>query len=113
MTKLKFSSKKGALIAALQAGAARDFAILKAARRLKPSKSEKKSYKPGTLGTSVVATTIKEMYGNILGRKLRKQISGFEPCYNGNGPVRIQHNIKPNKYGKKSRRRTSTKSKGA
>ncbi|KGE20670.1 hypothetical protein [Paenibacillus wynnii] len=75
--KFRITNKHSALIAALQAGAARDFAVAKSRRQFKHEKSTKKAYVPGNLGPSVVATAIKKEFGTILSRKERKALPIF------------------------------------
>lgn len=71
-TKFRITNKRSALTAALQAGAARDFAIFKSNRKFKREASNKEAYVPGTLGLSVVATAIKKEYGGIISKANRK-----------------------------------------
>lgn len=60
---------------AKQAGAARDFAILKSRRQYKKPKSTKVAYTPGTLGLSQVSEAIKKDHGAILSRRERKALA--------------------------------------
>ncbi|MBU5672683.1 hypothetical protein [Paenibacillus brevis] len=71
----RFANKKDALTASIQSGAANDFALFKSRRQFKRTVSEKKAYKPGNIGPSVIATAIKNAYGSILSRHERKQIA--------------------------------------
>lgn len=75
LTKSRISIKRIALIAALQAGAARDYAMVKSRRQFKHEKPEKTAYVRGTLGPSVVATAIKKQYGGIISRADRKALA--------------------------------------
>ncbi|MEK5477547.1 hypothetical protein NYE70_11440 [Paenibacillus sp. FSL R5-0407] len=68
-----FASKKDALTSAIQAGAARDYAVFKANRRFKRTALGKIPYRPGDRGPSGIATEIKKVYGRILSRRERKQ----------------------------------------
>ncbi|GIO40180.1 hypothetical protein J41TS12_50410 [Paenibacillus antibioticophila] len=70
-----FASKKDARMAFDQSAAARVVAQFNFNRRYKRSASEKKAYKPGNIGPSVIATAIKNAYGRILSRRERKQIA--------------------------------------
>ncbi|WP_338842084.1 hypothetical protein [Paenibacillus glucanolyticus] len=72
---MKITNKKYALTAALQAGAAHDFALFKSRRQFKSEASEKKPYKPGSIGTSIIATAIKKEFGSILSRSERKMLA--------------------------------------
>ncbi|PAD73940.1 hypothetical protein [Paenibacillus campinasensis] len=80
-------NKKHALTAALQAGAARDFALIKSRRQFKRGASDKPPYKPGGIGPSGVAERIKSMFnGVVLSRKDRRQWAkdtgtAFRPFY--------------------------------
>lgn len=77
----RIKDKKYALIAALQSGAAYDYATAKARRQFKRPKSEKKSYQRGKLGPSAVATAILQEYGKFIGiisRRERKQLAKIE-----------------------------------
>ncbi|MNW58316.1 hypothetical protein D3C74_361720 [compost metagenome] len=74
-TNTRFASKKDALTASLQAGAAHDLAVAKSRRQFKRQASEKKAYKPGELGISEVSKAIKEEYGRILPRHTRRWIA--------------------------------------
>lgn len=69
------TDKKYSLKAALQAGAAYDYAQFKSRRQFKHEPSDKKPYKPGSIGPSVVATAIKKEFGAIFSRKERKQLA--------------------------------------
>lgn len=69
---MRITNKKHAFTAALQAGAARDFTLFKSRRQFKREASDKKSYKPGSIGPSVVASSIKNTFGDILSRRERK-----------------------------------------
>ncbi|MGW8823398.1 hypothetical protein ACWGNU_14855 [Paenibacillus lautus] len=76
---MKITNKKYALTAALQAGAAHEFALIKSRRQFKPEATEKKPYKPGSIGPSVVATAIKDAFhGVILNRSERKRIAKID-----------------------------------
>lgn len=75
ITKSRISNKRTALTAALQAGAARDYAMVKSRRQFKKEKTAKTAYAPGTLGLSVVATAIKKQYGDIISRADRKALA--------------------------------------
>ncbi|OMC99156.1 hypothetical protein MKX34_26590 [Paenibacillus sp. FSL R5-0636] len=70
--KHNFKIKTNATILLKQATAARQFALFKSRRQFKHEPSEKTAYKPGTLGSSVVATAIIKEYGGIIPRSLRK-----------------------------------------
>lgn len=71
----RITNKKHALIAALQSGAAYDYAVAKSRRQFRRPKSEKQAYKPGSLGPSAVATAVKEeFHGLILSRRERKEL---------------------------------------
>lgn len=72
---MKITNKKYALTAALQAGAAHDFALFKSRRQFKREASEKKPYKPGSIGPSIIATAIKKEFGSILSRSERKMLA--------------------------------------
>ncbi|WP_339271480.1 hypothetical protein NYE54_08305 [Paenibacillus sp. FSL K6-1330] len=73
---MKITNKKYALTAALQAGAAHEFALIKSHRQFKREAVEKKPYKPGSIGPSVVATAISEAFhGLILNRSERKRLA--------------------------------------
>ncbi|AOZ91602.1 hypothetical protein [Paenibacillus crassostreae] len=78
---MKNNIKKYSLTAALQAGAAYDFAILKSRRQFKREKSDKKKYVPGKLGLSAVSTAIKKEFGTILSRKERRKSPVFQKFY--------------------------------
>lgn len=86
---MTISNKRYALIAALQAGAAYDFAIIKSRRQFKHDPSEKTAYIPGKLGPSVVATAIKKKYGGIISRKERKEFAIF----NGESRARFYNQL--------------------
>lgn len=92
-----------------QAMAARQWAEMKANRRFKRTKPEvkKEAYEPGTLGLSSVSEAIKKDYGVIENRRGRRLIARavakyttLKSYYNGEGPVRVPHNIKPSKYAR-------------
>ncbi|GIO40195.1 hypothetical protein J41TS12_50560 [Paenibacillus antibioticophila] len=70
-----FASKKDARTALNQSNAARVVAQFNINRRYKRTASEKKAYKPGNIGPSVIATAIKEHYGRIIPRRSRKYIA--------------------------------------
>lgn len=67
--------KRNLFKAALQAGAARDFAIFKSRRQFKHDRSEKMTYKPGSIGLSIVSAAIKKEYGSVLTRSERKRLA--------------------------------------
>ncbi|MEK3873689.1 MULTISPECIES: hypothetical protein [unclassified Paenibacillus] len=69
----RIKDKKYALIAAIQSGAAYDYATAKARRQFKRPASEKKPYQRGKLGPSAVAKAINDDYGRIVSRRGRKQ----------------------------------------
>lgn len=71
----RFIDKFQALRVATQAGQARELAELKKGQRLKPGRSEKKPYEPGTLGLSQVSAAIKKDHGKILSRRERKAMA--------------------------------------
>lgn len=71
----RFIDKTQAFRVAKQAGYARDLAELKKGQRLKPGRSEKKAYEPGTLGLSQVSASIKKDHGKILSRRERKSLA--------------------------------------
>lgn len=71
----RFENKKDALKAALQAGAAHEYAVLKSRRQFKRPAQDKKEYERGSLGPSTVATAIKKEFGRILSRRERKQLA--------------------------------------
>lgn len=71
-TTFRITNKRFAFIAALQAGAARDYAIAKSRRQFKHEASIKLAYVPGTLGLSVVAAAIQKEYGGIISKANRK-----------------------------------------
>ncbi|MDF9844185.1 MULTISPECIES: hypothetical protein [unclassified Paenibacillus] len=73
--KLGSINKRYSLIAALQAGAAYDYAILKSRRQFKHEASDKKAYEPGTLGLSMVSKEIQKEYGGIMNRAGRKLLA--------------------------------------
>ncbi|WP_339193122.1 hypothetical protein [Paenibacillus sp. FSL W8-1287] len=76
---MKITNKKYALTAALQAGAAHEFALIKSRRQFKREALEKKPYKPGSIGPSVVATAIKNTFhGVILSRSERKRLAKID-----------------------------------
>lgn len=62
---MKITNKKYALTAALQAGAAHEFALIKSRRQFKHEASGKTPYKPGSIGPSAVATAIQEEYAGF------------------------------------------------
>lgn len=72
---MKNNTKKYSLKAALQAGAAHDYAIYKSQRRWKREKSDKKAYVPGTLGLSAVSAAIKSEFSWISPRWNRRHWS--------------------------------------
>lgn len=73
---MRITNKKHAFTAALQAGAARDFALFKSRRQFKREASDKKPYKPGSIGPSAVVTAIKDAFsGIILNRSERKRLA--------------------------------------
>lgn len=74
-TKFRITNKRLALIAALQSGAALDYAVAKSRRQFKREKSEKKAYVPGHIGLSVVSDAIDKEYGGILNRSGRKLLA--------------------------------------
>lgn len=71
----RISNKKDALTVALHSGAAYDYAIAKSRRQFKRPKSEKTPYERGGLGPSVISTAIKEHYGWVMPRLLRKKLA--------------------------------------
>ncbi|OIB04861.1 hypothetical protein AK95_14695 [Paenibacillus sp. LC231] len=76
---MKITNKKYALTAALQAGAAHEFALIKSRRQFKREASGKTPYKPGSIGPSVVATAIsKAFHGVILNRSERKRLAKID-----------------------------------
>lgn len=118
---MNHNTKQSFFNAAKQAGAAKQWAQMKANRRFKRDKSDKQPYKPGksVLGLSAVSEAIKKEYGVIAGRRVRKGYNEavemlrngspddilltlirkpFVAHYNGEGPIRVEHNIKPSKY---------------
>lgn len=72
---MKITNKKHALTAALQAGAAHEFALIKSRRQFKREALEKKPYKPGSIGPSIIAIAIKKEFGSILSRSERKMLA--------------------------------------
>ncbi|MFD5020036.1 hypothetical protein ACFWMP_14130 [Paenibacillus sp. NPDC058367] len=70
--KFRITNKRHALVAALQSGAAKDFAIAKYRRKYKHEASKKVTYSPGSLGPSVVTAAIIKEYGGVLTRSIRK-----------------------------------------
>lgn len=72
---MKFNSKKYALIAATQSGAAKELAMAIARRQFKRPASTKVAYEPGTLGVSHVSESIKSAYGRIRPRRERRQMA--------------------------------------
>lgn len=95
MNPIKFITdpiKAAALRIAKQAGAAREFAELKARRQFKREKSEKLPYEPGTIGLSAVSEAILNDYGHIMSRRERRALAKqqgvpFRAYYNGDGQV--------------------------
>ncbi|WP_055108933.1 hypothetical protein [Paenibacillus ihumii] len=71
----RFSNKKDALKAAMQAGAAHDYAVFKSRRSFKRPASDKKAYERGSIGPSAIATAIAKEFGRILSRRERKQLA--------------------------------------
>lgn len=74
-TKFRITSKKNALIAAMQSQCAKDFAQYKSGRQFKHEDSDKKAYEPGTLGLSMVSQAIQKEYGGFLNRSGRKLLA--------------------------------------
>ncbi|MGM0882557.1 MAG: hypothetical protein ACQEXQ_16140 [Bacillota bacterium] len=117
---MNHNTKQSFFNAAKQAGAAKQWAQMKANRRFKRDKSDKQPFKPGksVLGLSAVSTAIKNEFGTVVSRRERRQYHDvakpeyrdflnpvltlirrpFTAFYNGEGPVRLEHNIKPSKY---------------
>lgn len=103
---LSDKSKAGRRLLA-QVMAARQLAEMKRNRRFNPEKSDKRPYEPGKLGLSAVSEAIKKEFGMVINRRTRRKfarISPFQAFYNGDGPVRTPHNIRPSKYGTWNRR---------
>lgn len=76
---MRITNKKHALTAALQAGAAHDFAIIKSRRQFKREAIEKKPYKPGSIGPSVIVTAIKDTFhGVVLSRRERRRLAKID-----------------------------------
>ncbi|MDF9845109.1 MULTISPECIES: hypothetical protein [unclassified Paenibacillus] len=73
--KFRNTNKKYSLIAAIQSQCAKDFAQYKSGRRFKREASDKKAYKPGTLGLSMVSQAIQKEYGGYLNRSGRKLLA--------------------------------------
>ncbi len=71
----RFIDKMQAFRVAKQAGRVRELAELKKGQRLKPSRSQKKAYEPGTFGLSQVSAEIKNDHGKILSRRERKVLA--------------------------------------
>jgi len=97
--------KKQAFRIAVQAGAARDFALMKANKQFKKPKRDKVPYNPfkRTLGLSDVSASIKERFTVINNRQERKyyaRVFGdtFTAFYNGNSPQRVYHDMRPSRY---------------
>jgi hypothetical protein len=73
-------------------------------------KPERKRYEPGTIGTSPVYDAMVKRDGTIISRRERKRQAKaegrtFVAYYNGPGPVRGWHNVRPNKYAGRGRKR--------
>lgn len=103
---MNHNTKESFFRAAVQAGRAKEWARMKANRRFKKGKSEKKPYKPGVtvLGLSAVSEAIKKDYGVIEGRRGRKRIAKvvaklttLKRYYNGEAPVRVPHVVNPHR----------------
>lgn len=97
--------KKQAFRIAVQAGKARDFALMKANKLFKRPKRDKVPYNPfkRSLGLSQVSQAIKDQLGAILDRKSRRAVAGWynQPItsfYNGEGPQRVHHDTRPSRY---------------
>jgi len=78
--------KKNLYKAFLQAGAAFKYAEFKSRRQFKHEPSDKKAYKPGSIGLSIVSEAIKKEFGSVLSRKERKRLAkesgaSFQPIY--------------------------------
>lgn len=104
---MNHNTKQSFFNAAKQAGAAKQWAQMKANRRFKSEKSDKQAYKPGktVLGLSAVSESIKKDYAILSSRRERKliakavaSITKLKRYYNGEGPIRVPHNIKPSKF---------------
>lgn len=85
----RFKDKAQAFRVAQQAALYRQLAEMKAARRMKPAKSNKKAYEPGSIGVSNVTKEIMKQHDGILySRKERRSMArhgmskAFVPVYN-------------------------------
>lgn len=67
--------KAAALRLAKQAGAAREYALLKAARRPNREKNTAPKYERGSVGLSQVSQSILDDHGAILSRRERKALA--------------------------------------
>lgn len=74
---MKNNTEKYSLKAALQAGAAHDYAILKSRRQYKREKSDKKAYVPGSIGLSAVSTAMQKEFGTVIPRSERREVSKY------------------------------------
>lgn len=104
---MNHNTKQSFFNAAKQAGAAKQWAQMKANRRFKPEKSDKQPYIPGksVLGVSAVSEAIIKDYGVLCNRRYRKMIAKavspitkLKRFFNGESPIRVEHIVKPSKY---------------
>ncbi|MGG1638267.1 hypothetical protein [Paenibacillus sp. NRS-1760] len=119
---MNHNTKQSFFNAAKQSAVAKQWAQMKANSRFKREKLEKQPYKPGksVLGLSTVSEAIMTEYDELIQRRDRrlferkvakgnrelvdaglldaKKVTPMLVFYNGDGPVKVPHNIKPSKY---------------
>jgi len=98
-------NKKQAFNIAVQSGAARDFALMKANKQFKKPKRDKVPYNPfkRSLGLSQVSQAIMDKFARPESRRERKRLAklwgeSFTAHYNGEGPQRVHHDARPSRY---------------
>lgn len=103
---MNHNNKQSFFNAAVQAGRAKEWALMKANRHFKKEKPalKREAYKPGTLGLSAVSEAIKKDYSIIESRRDRKliakavaKVTTLKRYYNGEAPVRVPHVVNPHR----------------